>query len=299
VAKIAVLKGGMSAERDISLVTGASVAKALRASGHDVTEIDVGADLPAQLEKAAPRSVFIALHGRWGEDGTVQGLLEIMGIPYTGSGVTASALAMDKVLSKVVFTAYGVPTPEFQVLKPGESAADVKLSAPLVAKPPREGSTIGIAIAKCEEEIAGAIHVARAHAKTILIEKFIRGRELTVAVLDGKPLPIVEITPESGFYDYESKYTPGRTRYTCPAKLDAETAGKVSEAGRRAYEVLGCSGAARVDVLLDSNDNPWVLEVNTIPGMTPTSLLPKAAAAAGIDFETLVDRIVKEASLKA
>ncbi|TAL17022.1 D-alanine--D-alanine ligase [bacterium] len=289
----------MSAERDISLVTGASVAKALRASGHDVIEIDVGADLPAQLEKASPRSVFIALHGRWGEDGTVQGLLEIMGIPYTGSGVTASALAMDKVLSKVVFTAYGVPTPEFQVLGPSEGAKDVRLPAPLVAKPPREGSTIGIAIAKCEEEIAGAVHTARAHSKTVLIEKFIRGRELTVAVLDGKPLPIVEITPESGFYDYESKYTPGRTRYTCPAKLDAETAGKVSEAGRRAYEVLGCSGAARVDVLLDNNDNPWVLEVNTIPGMTPTSLLPKAAAAAGIDFETLVNKIVKEASLKA
>jgi D-alanine-D-alanine ligase len=299
VAKIAVLKGGMSAERDISLVTGASVAKALRASGHEVIEIDVGADLPAQLEKASPRSVFIALHGRWGEDGTVQGLLEIMGIPYTGSGVTASALAMDKILSKVVFTARGVPTPEFQVLQPGEAPETVKISPPLVAKPPREGSTIGIAIAKTLEEIPEAVHIARAHAKTVLIEKFVKGRELTVAVIDGKPLPIVEITPESGFYDYESKYTPGRTRYTCPAQLDEKSARKVSDAGKSAYDALGCSGAARVDVLLDERGNPWVLEVNTIPGMTPTSLLPKAAAAAGIDFETLVDRIVREASLKA
>ncbi len=298
-AKVAVLKGGMSAEREISLVTGAAVAKGLRGCGHDVVEIDVGQDLAAQIAKTAPDAVFIALHGRWGEDGTVQGLLEIMGIPYTGSGVTASALAMDKTLSKVLFRACGVPTPDFQSLSPEEGSAQIKVKAPLVVKPPREGSTIGIAMAMTEAEVPEALQIARAHAKTVLVEKFVKGRELTVAVLDSTPLPIVEIEPESGFYDYESKYTPGKTRYTCPALLEPVLAKKVSDAGVAAYDALGCSGAARVDVLLDGEGNPWVLEVNTIPGMTPTSLLPKAALAGGMDFEALVGKILSGASLKA
>lgn len=296
---VAVLKGGRSAERQVSLATGAAVAAALRARGYAVAEIDAAGDLAGALAAASPDAVFIALHGRWGEDGTVQGFLEILGIPYTGSGVLASSLAMDKVLSKRVFFATDIPTPEFEVLGPGETAEAARLGAPLVAKPPREGSTIGVAVARTDAEIPAAVAAARAHSPDVLLERFVRGRELTVGVIDGEPLPVVEIQPEGGFYDFESKYTPGRTRYTCPAALSAEEEKTVREAGRRAYRALGCAGAARVDVLLDERSRPWVLEVNTIPGMTPTSLLPKAAAAAGMDFETLVERILRGASLKA
>lgn len=297
--KVAVLKGGRSAERQVSLATGSAVAAALRARGYEVTEIDAAGDLAPSLAAEAPDVVFIALHGRWGEDGTVQGFLEILGIPYTGSGVLASSLAMDKVLSKRVFASLDIPTPDFEVLGPGETAEGVRLGAPLVAKPPREGSTIGVAVARTDAEIPAAVAAARAHSPDVLVERFVRGRELTVGVIDGEPLPVVEIQPEGGFYDFASKYTPGRTRYTCPAVLSAEEERAVREAGRAAYLALGCAGAARVDVLLDEGSRPWVLEVNTIPGMTPTSLLPKAAAAAGMDFETLVERILKGASLKA
>ncbi|PLX43522.1 MAG: D-alanine--D-alanine ligase [Deltaproteobacteria bacterium] len=300
-SKIAVLKGGLSKEREVSLVTGGAVAAALRENGHFVTEVDVDRALPLQLADIAPEVVFIALHGRWGEDGTVQGLLEIMGIPYTGSSVTASALAMDKILSKEIFTARGIHTPPFQVLGAGEEVSAIELKAPLVAKAPLEGSSLGMGIAYSDDDVEGAIRAAKESTSgVILIEKFIAGRELTVGVLEGgEPLPIVEITPESGVYDFESKYTPGKTRYTCPAKLDEETAAKVMGLGARAYTALGCSGAARTDILLDEDGKAWVLEVNTIPGMTPTSLLPKAAAAAGISFNELVERMVSEASLKA
>jgi D-alanine-D-alanine ligase len=283
----------------VSLATGAAVATALRARGYEVAEIDAAGDLAPSLAAAAPDVVFIALHGRWGEDGTVQGFLEILGIPYTGSGVLASSLAMDKVLSKRVFASLAIPTPDFEVLEPGEAASTIRLGAPLVAKPPREGSTIGVAVARTDAEIPAAVAAARAHSPDVLVERFVRGRELTVGVIDGESLPVVEIQPEGGFYDFASKYTPGRTRYTCPAALPAEVEMAVREAGRRAYRALGCAGAARVDVLLDERSDPWVLEVNTIPGMTPTSLLPKAAAAAGMDFETLVERILRGASLKA
>ncbi|PLX38937.1 MAG: D-alanine--D-alanine ligase [Deltaproteobacteria bacterium] len=300
-AKIAVLKGGLSKEREVSLVTGGAVVTALRENGHFVTEVDVDRELPLRLAEIDPEVVFIALHGRWGEDGTVQGLLEIMGLPYTGSSVTASALAMDKILSKEVFAARGIATPPFQVLGANEEADAVELKAPLVAKAPLEGSSIGMGIAHAAENIGDAIRAARESTNgSVLIEKFIVGRELTVGVLGaGEALPIVEITPESGVYDFEAKYTPGKTRYTCPATLDDETTERVKELGARAYAALGCSGAARTDILLDGEGNAWVLEVNTIPGMTPTSLLPKAAAAAGISFNELVDRMVSEASLKA
>lgn len=296
---VAVLLGGRSAEREVSLRTGAAVAEALRHHGHTVVEIDAREDLVARLEEAAPARAFLALHGRWGEDGTVQGLLEMLGIPYTGSGVLASALAMDKGLAKVVFRANGVPTPDFQVLRPGQPLSVVELGAPLVAKPLREGSTIGVGVARTEAEIPAAVATARACADEVLIEAFVAGRELTLGVLDGLPLPLVEVVPDGGFYDYESKYTPGRTRYVCPADLDARVAAEASRVGRAAYGVLGCAGAARVDVLLDEEDRPWVLEVNTIPGMTPTSLLPKAALAAGIAFDELVERILAGASLRA
>lgn len=298
-SRIAVLMGGKSAEREVSLKTGSAVAAALKANGHEIVEIDAAGDLAAELAEAAPEIAFIALHGRWGEDGTVQGMLEMMGIPYTGSGVAASALAMDKILSKILFIAKGIPTPGYALLGPGQGASDIGLKPPFVIKPPREGSTIGITIVKNSEEAQAAVAEARKFADVLLVEEFVEGRELTVGVLDGRPLPIVEIAPESGFYDYHSKYTAGRTNYYCPADLDPETAARVGEAGRNAYLALGCAGAARVDVILDGAKNPWVIEVNTIPGMTPTSLLPKAAKAAGMDFSRLVEEMLKSAGLKA
>jgi D-alanine-D-alanine ligase len=297
--KIAVLKGGRSAEREVSLTTGAAVAEGLRSVGYEVVEIDAAAeDLCARLSQCAPDVVFIALHGRWGEDGSVQGLLEMMQLPYTGSGVVSSAVAIDKVISKTIFAANGVPTPQFQVLAPECGAEEIALLPPYVIKPPREGSTIGISVVTDAGEAPAAVVDARQYDKELLVESFVEGRELTVSVLDGRTLPIVEIEPESGFYNYESKYTAGSTRYTCPARLDEELAAQIDVVAQKAYRVLDCSGAARVDVLLDGENRPWVLEVNTIPGMTPTSLLPKAAAADGMDFGALVDAIVKTASLK-
>lgn len=298
-AKVAVLLGGKSAERQISLTTGKAVAEALRDNGHQVFEVDADRNTAAKLIEIAPDAAFIALHGRWGEDGAVQGLLEMMEIPYTGSGVGASALAMDKALSKAMFDAMGVPTPKYQLLGLDEGREDIVLPLPYVVKPPKEGSTIGITIVKKPEELEGALETARGYAALLLVEEFIKGRELTVGVIDGRALPVVEIIPESGFYDFSSKYTPGSTRYSCPADLNAAEAARVSEAGVAAYLALGCQGAARVDVLLDAEGNPWVLEVNTIPGMTPTSLLPKAAAAVGMDFGKLVETMLAGAGLKA
>lgn len=297
--RIAVLLGGRSAEREVSLRTGAAVAEALRRPGRDVVEVDAGTGLARRLEDLGPDAAFVALHGRWGEDGTVQGLLEMLGIPYTGSGVLASALAMDKGMSKVVFRALGVPTPDFQVLGPGAGPDELELAPPLVAKPVREGSTIGVAVAREAAQVPAALAEARAHGTEILVEAFVAGREVTLGVLDGEPLPLVEIVPEKGFYDYESKYTPGRTRYLCPAPLEDDPARAAAEAGCAAYRALGCAGAARVDVMIDAAGRPWVLEVNTIPGMTPTSLLPKAAAAAGMTFAELAERILAGAGLKA
>jgi D-alanine-D-alanine ligase len=297
--RIAVLCGGKSAEREVSLKTGADVTAALERRGHDAVEVDVAVDLIPQLQRLDPQAVFVALHGRWGEDGTVQGLLEMLGMPYTGSGVLASALAMDKALSKVVFRAAGVPTPDFQRLGPPVDAESVVLAPPLVIKPNCEGSTVGVSVVRDRGELAGALSTAFGHGPDALAEAFVEGREVTVGVLDDVPLPVVEIVPDSGFYDYESKYTPGRTSYLCPAPLEPELMRRVTEVGLAANRALGCSGASRVDLIIDGTGTPWVLEVNTIPGMTPTSLLPKAAAAAGLEFDELVERIVDGARLHA
>ncbi len=300
------LLGGPSSEREVSLKTGRAVASALRRQGLDVVEIDVGEDLSRlvdQLKEVRPHVVFIALHGTFGEDGVIQGVLEYLGLPYTGSGVLASALAMDKVASKRLFSYHGIPVPRYTIFRkegwtlPGETPLE-ELSYPLVVKPAAEGSTIGVSIVKEEEDLEGALKEAYKYGDTVLVEEFVEGREITVGILGEEPLPVIEIIPETGFYDYRAKYTPGLTRYEVPAKLPRETAIMVQDMALLAHRALGCRDVSRVDFRLAEDGTPYILEVNAIPGMTETSLLPKAAAAAGISFEELVLRILESALKK-
>ncbi len=304
--RIALLLGGPSSEREVSLKTGRAISSALKGKGLDVVEIDVGEDLSRlveDLERVAPQVVFIALHGAFGEDGVIQGVLEYMGLPYTGSGVLASALAMDKVASKRLFSYHGIPVPRYTIFRkegwtlPGETPLE-KLSYPLVVKPAAEGSTIGVSIVKEEGDLEGALEEAYKYGDTVLVEEFIEGREITVGILGDEPLPVVEIIPETGFYDYRAKYTPGLTRYEVPARLSRETTVMVQDMALLAHRALGCQDVSRVDFRLAQDGTPYILEVNTIPGMTETSLLPKAARAAGISFEELVLRILESALKK-
>lgn len=322
--KVAVLMGGKSAERVISLRTGQGIAQALRNLGHQVNSVDAadGAELPAGNEEAGARSaaaiaklgassmldaitvpavrdadaVFIALHGPYGEDGTVQAALELAGKVYTGSNVMTSALAMDKAMTKRVFEREALPTPHWMLLESGVpgSALDTGLLGgyPLVVKPNAEGSTFGLTIVKHPSELEPAIQKAAEGGQQVLVEQYIEGRELTVTILGEEAYPIVEIEPKSGFYDYAAKYTKGATEYTCPAKLDKDLTRHVRELAVEAAQVLGCRGVARVDFRLSEDDEPYILEVNTIPGMTPTSLVPMAAAAKGMSYDQLVARIL-------
>lgn len=297
--RIGVLMGGESAEREVSLRTGRAVLNALQDAGCQVEAIDAGKDLPSRLIAAGIEVAFIALHGRHGEDGTVQGLLEMMGVPYTGSGVLASSLAMDKRMTKQLLIYHGVSTPEFAVFRQGEELDRLLCTwqrYPAVVKPAREGSTIGISRVDDRAGLIDGLRTAQQHDDLVLVEEFIQGGELTVAVLDGAALPIIQVVPKGGFYDYRSKYTPGETEYLLPAPLSAGLARRVEEAAVTACTALGCRGAARVDFMV-RGDELFCLEVNTIPGMTETSLLPKAAAAAGIDFRELVLRILADAGL--
>lgn len=297
--KIAVLMGGQSAEREVSLRTGTASLEALRQRGYQAVAIDVGSDLPGQLRAAGCEIAFIALHGRFGEDGRVQGLLEMLQIPYTGSGVLASSLAIDKVLTKQLLLYHGLPTPGFDFSCPGDASDSLLLRCkqlPLIVKPAREGSTIGISIARSRAELRQAIASAAALDSKVLVEEFIDGIELTVAVLNDQPLPIIQIVPKSGFYDYQAKYTAGETTYLCPAPIAAGIAERVQQAALAACRALGCRGAARVDFMLRAEEF-YCIEVNTIPGMTATSLLPKAAAQAGLDFALLIEAILLDAGL--
>jgi len=295
--KIGVLFGGISAERDISLKTGHAVLKALNLLGYSAVGIDVGLDLPTQIKDAAIELAFICLHGRFGEDGRVQGLLEMLQIPYTGSGVLSSSLSIDKVATKQMLLYHELPTPGFEVVKNKEQA-DLLLKNcrhfPLVVKPAREGSTIGISIVQSLEALRHGIDTAAALDGTVLVEEFIDGLELTVSVLNGEALPVIQIVPKGGFYDFHAKYTLGQTEYLLPAPIDAGVYSQMQQAAVTACEVLGCRGAARVDFMLREKEF-YCLEVNTIPGMTETSLLPKAAKAAGMSFEQLVEHILLEA----
>lgn len=297
--RIAVLMGGLSAERDVSLKTGAAVLKALLENGCDATAIDVGHDLPGQLRDARAELAFICLHGRYGEDGTVQGLLEMLQIPYTGSGVLASSVAMDKVITKQILLYHEISTPAFAAYRSGEDRAAFLAGCrhfPLVVKPAREGSTIGISIAHDRGELDAGLAEALRHDDLVLIEDFIQGDEVTVSVLNGVALPVIKIVPKSGFYDYASKYTPGQTEYLLPAPLEAVLYNRLQEVAVAACRALACRGAARVDFMIREREF-FCLEVNTIPGMTATSLLPKAAAAAGVPFNQLVMQILADAGL--
>ncbi len=300
--KVAVLRGGRSLEREVSMRSGARVEDALGALGHEALPIDPGPGLVTTLREARPDAAFIALHGPGGEDGTVQELLEILGIPYTGPGVAACALAMDKVAAKHEMRAAGIATPDwvaFNATAFGElGAADAleeiegRLGFPLVVKPARQGSSLGVEFADAREAVPAALVAAFSYDDRVLLERYVDGRELAVGMLGADPLPVVEAIPrDSDRFDFEARYEIGRTDYACPAQLeDAETAA-VQEAAARTYEVLGCSGFARVDLML-GGDGPEVLEVNASPGLTDTSLFPMAAEAAGLDFEHAVERIL-------
>lgn len=339
--KIAVLMGGTSAERDVSLASGEAIVKALRVAGHQVVPIDTGKGqkfLESQTEflpegvKAKPPDlrelqrkskeltlrtiesfdlntidvIFLALHGGAGEDGTIQALLDLTGKPYTGSGMLASALAMNKSMAKKIFEREGILTPGWLLLDSSslshtsEIGKKIKerLGFPVVVKPDDQGSTVGFSKVDKEEKLSSAIKLAKEFSDKILIEEFVDGRELTVAILNDLPLPVVEIIPEHGIYDYQCKYTKGKSRYICPAELSEEKTKEIQTIGLKAFRSLGCESYARVDFRYNDKGEFYCLEVNSLPGMTATSLVPMAAKEAGIDFPELAHRIAKMALRK-
>ncbi len=303
--KVGVLLGGRSAEREISLMSGSGVLKALQNKGVDAHGFDTGLLNLADLAAEKFDRVFIALHGRYGEDGTIQGALELLGIPYTGSGVMASAIAMDKVYTKMVWLMHHLPTPKYVLLHADSDLhqAAEKLGLPLIMKPPHEGSTIGITKVTAAAQLPAAYQTAAKFDEVVLAEEFITGREFTVAVLGkgatARALPIIEIIAPAGNYDYQNKYFTDDTQYLCPAPLGAAIAAEIERIAVAAYRALGCEGWGRVDVLLRAEDNQaFLLEINTSPGMTGHSLVPMAARAVGISYEDLCVEIVRSANVK-
>jgi D-alanine-D-alanine ligase len=303
--RVGVLYGGRSHEREVSIMSGTGVHKALLAKGVDAHLFDTGERSLAELAAAGFDRVFIALHGRFGEDGSLQGALELLGIPYTGSGVMASAIAMDKIMTKRIWANHGLPTPRFEVLTDGSELRTVpdRIGLPLMLKAPHEGSTIGITKVVGYSDMTQGFAACRKYDEEILAEEFVSGRELTVAVLgrgqQARALPIVEIRAPDGNYDFEHKYYSDDTKYLCPAPIDAALAGRIQNIAVRAFNAIGCEGWARVDVMLRaSDDEPFLLEVNTSPGMTGHSLVPMAARAAGMSYEDLCVLLVSEARLK-
>ena len=309
--RVVVLKGGRSLERQVSLASGARVEDSLERLGHEVVPIDVGMDLVARLHEARPDVVFVALHGRGGEDGTVQELLEVLGIPYTGSAVHACVRCADKVLAKHALRDGGLPTPDWVVLGEialhelgaGEALPGIEelLGFPLVVKPVSQGSSLGVKFASSAAELPTALVAALSYGTRVLLERYVAGRELAVSLLagpDGGPplaLPIVEAVPQGPeFYDFAARYDIGRTEFVCPAVLEPDVAGRVREIALAAWELLSCRGFARVDMILGP-DGPIVLEINPIPGLTETSLFPQAADAAGLGFDEVVERVLGEA----
>jgi D-alanine-D-alanine ligase len=308
-ARIGVLMGGQSSERDVSLRTGAAVHRALCRRGYDAVMIDVGPTLSRDLQDQKVSLVFLALHGPGGEDGSIQGFLETLGIPYTGSGIQASAVGMHKETTKTMLAAHGIPVPAGIVAKRGEKISSAqalrkgKLRWPVVVKPASEGSTIGVTIVKKPAQWNEALRLAHKYDRDAMVEAYIPGHEVTVSLLGRQAqaplvLPAVEIVAPGGFYDFSAKYEKGRTQYLCPAPLSATITKQIEALALRTYEVLGCAGAARVDFRITPRGRPYVLEINTVPGMTETSLLPMAAAQAGIGYEELTERILESAIAK-
>jgi D-alanine-D-alanine ligase len=287
------------------LRSGAQVTKALRGLGHEVTEVDLDTNTWDTLRDGGFECVFNALHGRLGEDGTVQGMFELLGLPYTGSGVLASALCMDKARAGKVMAGAGLKVPEFEELeiKEGVAAEVVErlvshYGLPLVIKPVREGSTIGITIARDADDVASGLVLAGKYDRRVLVQRFATGTEVTIGVLatpDLQMLPTLEIVSENPVYDYDAKYTAGKSHHIIPARIPEAARAAASDAAARAFTELGCSGMARVDIIVDASGTPWLLEVNTVPGLTELSLLPDAARAAGISFEQLCERLIDHA----
>jgi len=305
--RVAVLKGGGSLERTVSLRSGARAQSALGRLGYDVLAFDAGPELLAQLRESSPDVAFVALHGRDGEDGTIQGLLETIGVPYTGSGPAACMRCTDKALAKYLMREAGIPTPDFAAFKEssvkdlGVAAAlgdiERRLSFPMVVKPASQGSALGVKFARSSEELPPAIVGALSYDRKVVIERYVPGRDLAVSVLDGMALPVVEAIPrEEDFYNYESRYEIGMTTFVCPAELDEAATARAQELALEVYRLLGCHGVARTDLMLDERSGELlVLETNVVPGLTETSLLPLAADAAGIDFDELIERILASA----
>jgi D-alanine-D-alanine ligase len=306
-SRVAVLKGGGSLERQVSLRSGARVEDALQRLGHDVVAIDVGGDLVARLRAAAPDVAFVAMHGRDGEDGTVQELLEILGIPYTASGVSACIRCADKVLSKHAMADAGIPTPDFYAftetafkeLGAADALGDIedRLEFPIVVKPADQGSALGVRFARSAADVPPALVAAFSYSHKVLLERHVHGRELAVSILGDEPLPVVEAVPrEEDFYDFSARYTIGRTSFVCPAQLGDELTERAQSLALDVFRLLGCRGFARVDLMLEEDtDELYVLEANAIPGLTETSLLPMAADAAGTGFDELIGQIVEMA----
>ncbi|MBF0457509.1 MAG: D-alanine--D-alanine ligase [Nitrospirae bacterium] len=305
--KIAVLAGGLSSEREISLKSGMAVFNALKDGGYNVWLIDADLEVAVKLMSLEPDVVLTALHGGWGENGSVQGMLEVMGMAYTGSGVLASALAMDKVMCKYLFGRAGLSVPPFETIEFNGSEVSVAamcrqnrpaIAFPWIIKPAQEGSSVGISIVKSDLDYARALREAFSYGNKAIVEKFIKGKEIQIGIVNGKVLGGVEIRPSGEFYDYKSKYTSGMTNYILPPDVNPGIYDKIGEMSVKAYDCLGCKGAARVDTILSEDGDVYVLEVNTVPGMTETSLLPKIAEGAGMSFLELLEEMLIDAILR-
>jgi D-alanine-D-alanine ligase len=303
--RIGVLMGGRSLERDVSLRSGRRVSNALSGLGHDVLDLDVDENLVPTLKVEGLDLVYIALHGKFGEDGTIQELLEILDIPYTGPGVFSSSIGFNKALSKEIFMREGIPTPPFFVLSEATfqemgavhslEAVGEKLGFPLVVKPAAQGSALGVKVASSQDELPEAVRTALHYDHRVIMEKYVNGTEIAASIIGNEelePLPLVEAVPSSGFFDFDSRYTPGLTEYYCPARLDEGATRRATDAALRTHRALGCLNVSRVDIIIDEAGVPQVLELNISPGMTETSLLPMAAEAAGMGFNELVERLI-------
>jgi D-alanine-D-alanine ligase len=300
--KIGVLMGGLSSEREVSLASGNAILGALKEKGYDAVAVDIGRDAGEQLRKAGVEVAFNGLHGKFGEDGAIQGLLEIMGIPYTGSGILASAMGMNKIISKTVFKAYGLHVGPFMIVSSGDTrplaAVQEKIGFPLVVKPSSEGSSVGVSIVNRADELAPAAKIAFSFDREVLVEKYVRGMEVQVGILGERALGAIEIVPKDVFYSYKAKYEQGMSEHFFPARIPEAVYKQTLDAGLAAHRALGCRGYSRVDFIIDASGDPIILEVNTLPGMTATSLLPDIARGVGMSFPDLVEEILRLALQK-